>query len=214
MSVAALKLLLARPAWRLVTATVRCNTSSLAPRPTEGPVIFACLHRDILPAILYVRPARPYLLVSRSLDGELLVRALGPEGIGFVRGATGEAGASPAFRGLLDVLMDGANVGVAVDGPRGPFGHVRHGVLQLARRSGASVVPLVARVSRARQLGTWDYTVVPYPFARAVVEAAEPVAVPSAADDVTLAACRRLLRRRLGILAAETPGEEDERGDP
>lgn len=49
----ALKLALAPPVWRLLTASWRCNETALGPRPDAGPVIFACLHRDILPAIRY-----------------------------------------------------------------------------------------------------------------------------------------------------------------
>ena len=71
------------------------NTVSLHPRgvPQEAePAIYACLHRDILPAILFVRPVRPVLVVSHSPDGEIRVRALGERDYGFVRGATGEGG--------------------------------------------------------------------------------------------------------------------------
>jgi lysophospholipid acyltransferase (LPLAT)-like uncharacterized protein len=195
MNTFAVKRVLARPGWRLLTASVRCEPTALPPRPESGPVIFACLHRDILPAIMYVRPARPYLLVSWSPDGELLVRALAPEGFRFVRGATGEDGGSKAFRQLLRVLAGGENVGVAFDGPRGPFGSVRPGVLQLARLSGAPILPLAAYAPRAWVLHTWDRTVVPRPGSRIWVRTGEPLRLEPQCDAAALSAATERLRR-------------------
>lgn len=133
------------------------------PDSGDGPFIFACLHRDILPAIMFVRSARPALLVSDSLDGEILVKTLGRREYRFVRGATGGDGGR-ALVLLRRELDAGHSVGLAVDGPEGPFGSIREGVLHLARLTGVPVVPLVARASRPLVLDTWDRTVVPMPF--------------------------------------------------
>ncbi|MFO7652277.1 MAG: DUF374 domain-containing protein [Candidatus Krumholzibacteriia bacterium] len=207
----AAKSLVAPPAWLMFTATVRCNTTDLPPRPAAGPVIFACLHRDILPALLHVRPAHPFLLVSRSPDGDLLVRALARHGFRFVRGAGGEAGGAAAFRGLLQALAGGNHVGVAVDGPRGPFGRIRTGVLELARRSGRPVLPLTARAGQALVLRSWDRTVVPWPFSRVEVLPLARVTVADGAGRAGLERARDELRARLLGLEA---GREDGDGDP
>lgn len=161
--------------YRGLSASVRLAGGGTPRRPDSVPVIFACLHRDMIPAILHVAPARPVLLVSRSPDGDLLIRSLSHHGFGFVRGSTGKQGRE-AFRGLLAALQAGRCVGLAVDGPRGPFGTVHDGVIQLSRRSGAPIVPLHIRVDRALTLGTWDRTVLPLPFARIdVLEGSEQV---------------------------------------
>ena len=181
-----LKLLLAPPVWRLLTASWRCNATPRGPRPSDGPVIFACLHRDILPAIHYCRPARPTLLVSKSPDGAILIDTLARDGYGFVRGSTGHDGRE-GFVGLLRTLREGRHVGVAVDGPKGPFGHVHPGALQLARRSGAPIVPLTVSGRGCVRLDTWDRTVVPLFWARLAVRAGEPMHVPADADAGQLA---------------------------
>ncbi|MHB8078770.1 MAG: DUF374 domain-containing protein, partial [Candidatus Krumholzibacteriia bacterium] len=93
------KLRLASPVWRLLVLAVPVRPRPAARPAPAGPVIYACLHRDLIPAILYVRPARPVLLVSRSADGEVLISALAPHGFGFARGSTGRGG-GPAFRQL------------------------------------------------------------------------------------------------------------------
>jgi len=188
-----LKLWTAPVGWRLLAATIRIPVCHPDPLGDGRPVIFACLHRDIIPAILYVRPAHPSLLVSNSPDGEILIRSLGRASYGFVRGAAGEEGSRRAFLGMLRELRDGRSVGVAVDGPRGPFGTIRDGVLQLARRSGAAILPLVAGPRRALALKTWDRTVVPLPLSRVEVLVGEPLALARQATAHDVAALRQAL---------------------
>lgn len=193
----ALKLLLAPPTWRLLAGSWRAVETG-PPPPGPGPWIFACLHRDILPAIRHVRRHRPVLLVSNSPDGDILVRTLGDREYGFVRGASGEDGGR-AFVLLKQALAGGRHVGIAVDGPKGPFGVVHAGVLRLARVTGAPIVPLRARAARARSLGTWDRTLVPWPGARVVVERGEAIALNAADSAETVAAAHR---RLAGFLVA------------
>lgn len=160
-----LKLLLAPLAWSFLTATIKFDTLPRTYLTAARPLIYCCLHRDILPAIIHVKPACPALLVSPSPDGDILIRTLGRQNYRFVRGGTGEDG-NRAFLGLVRQLEEGASVGVAVDGPKGPFGTIQEGILQLARLTGAPILPLVARPQRAGSLSTWDRTVIPYPFTR------------------------------------------------
>jgi len=169
MSLQRCKLALAPGAWHFLKSTVTVREFSSVPGLGDGPIIFACLHRDILPAIMFVRSARPALLVSDSQDGDILVKTLGRRDYRFVRGATGGDGrrALVLLRRELDA---GHSVGLAVDGPEGPFGSIREGVLHLARLTGAPVVPLVARASRPIVLNTWDRTIVPVPFRKVEME--------------------------------------------
>lgn len=169
-----LKLLGAPCLWRLLAATVRLQPRDAVEADVAGPVIFACLHRDIIPSLLFVRAARPHLLVSGSEDGAILVRALAGSGFGFVRGATGEGGGR-ALVELRRVLDGGGAVGIAVDGPKGPFGEIRDGVAHLARLTGRSVVPLAAEPMAAIRLRTWDRTVVPLPGSRVAMRVGTPL---------------------------------------
>lgn len=165
MGTQALKVAAAPALWGLLRATVRLQPRDALAAGAGGPVIYACLHRDILPCLLFVEPARPCLLVSGSDDGAILVRALRGTGFGFVRGATGERGGR-ALVELRRVLDQGRPVGIAVDGPKGPFGEIRDGVGQLSALTGRPVVPLAAEPGAALRLRTWDRTVVPMPGSR------------------------------------------------
>ncbi len=182
-----LKLRAAPWLWRLLAATVRVAATPRASATRPGPVIFACLHRDFLPALLYVRRARPVLLVSHSPDGDVLRRTLAPAGFDFARGSTGKRGA-PAFARLLSALREGRCVGVAVDGPRGPFGEVREGVVLLSRLSGCPIVTLRVAPGPHWRLRTWDRTVVPAPGSRVALSEGPAIQVPADASDADLPA--------------------------
>jgi len=168
-----LKLALAPPAWTLLRRLTRVGAWSDDQVEPAGPYIFACLHCDILPTIMFVQPAHPALLISHSPDGEILVRTLKGDGYRFVRGATREGGGR-ALVGLRRELEAGHSVGVAVDGPKGPFGAIHEGILHLARITGAPIIPLRAVCERALVLDTWDRTVVPLPWGTVSMEIGKP----------------------------------------
>ncbi|MBM4129624.1 DUF374 domain-containing protein [bacterium] len=192
-----LKLAAAPWLWSLLRATVRLEPSDALAAGAAGPVIYACLHRDILPCLLFVEAARPCLLVSGSDDGAILVRALRGSGFGFVRGATGERGAR-ALVELRRVLAEGRPVGIAVDGPTGPFGDIRDGVGQLAALTGRAVVPLAAVPGPSLRLRTWDRTVVPLPGTLVRVRVGRPLAPGTGTPDQEAARLRAVLAAFFG----------------
>lgn len=189
-----LKLILAPVAWHIMRATVRLPEFAPLPSDHNRPLIFACLHRDILMAIMHVRPMRPSLLVSQSPDGDILIRTLGRRNYGFARGATGEDG-KRAFVALRRELENGHSIGLAVDGPKGPFGVINEGVLQLSRLSGAPIVPLRAEAGRSLVLGTWDRTVVPHLFSRVLMHRGDDLIIARESGELELAAAREQLAR-------------------
>ncbi len=205
------KLLLAPPAWRLLAGSLRLRPSGPRSGGPDDPVIFACLHRDLIPAIAFVRPRRPVLLVSRSPDGDILRRVLGPWGYRFVRGSTGKDGGLAAAA-LLRALRGGLSVGVAVDGPRGPFGEVREGVVRLSSLSGRPIVPLGFRPGRHLALGNWDRTVVPWPLSRVEASEGEPLRVPAGCGGAEAERWRRELSARLLAGAPTVPLRPAARG--
>ena len=189
----ALKTVLAPPVWRILAGSWRMQPQ-LQPQDVPTPVIFACLHRDILPAIRFVQPVRPSLLVSNSPDGDILVRTLGRGNFSFVRGSTGSGG-ERALVGLRKELERGNSIGIAVDGPKGPFGEVQDGVLHLARLTGVSILPLRAQPASAWILRTWDRTVVPRPGTRIRMVTAPVVPCDRSATQEALAGMKTELAR-------------------
>ena len=131
----------------------------------EGPVVYAFLHSGLVALAPTHRDRRVAALISRSRDGSLAAGALRALGLEAIRGS-GSRGAVSAVREGVRRLAAGWSVAVAVDGPRGPAGHVAPGALDLARRGGVPLVWIRPRSSPAVQLKSWDRQRVPLPFAR------------------------------------------------
>jgi lysophospholipid acyltransferase (LPLAT)-like uncharacterized protein len=177
-----LKLFLAPVCWCFLESTMRID-----PFPTEiptscEPAIFVSLHRDLLPAIMYLKPTKLAIVISSSPDGDILVHTLGSANYNFVRGASGQDGGR-AFVGMKKMLESGVSVGVAVDGPLGPYGKIHDGALHLARMTGHPIIPIKAVPSCAVKLKTWDRTVLPLPFSRVRIESGKPLRVDSTATN-------------------------------
>lgn len=117
-------------------------------------------------------------LISPSADGEIAAQVVVGLGAGVVRGSSSSTGAR-ALRDCYEaVARDGVSLLFPADGPRGPLHELKPGPLMLARLTGAPILPLGYRASRAWRLHSWDQFIVPKPFARVDIYIGEPYYVP------------------------------------
>jgi hypothetical protein len=202
----------AASAVRALGATLRCRLSGaidVAPAWSAGrPLIYAVWHGRILMIpwatawLARTRGARrPRVLVSRSVDGEMVARWVRHFGMRAVRGSSSRGGAD-ALRQLLAVLRGGRDVAIVPDGPRGPRMRVQPGIVALAALSGAPIVPVAFGARPARSLATWDEFLIPLPFARAALVFGRPIQVDRDAD-------RESARRAVEQGLAEATAEAD-----
>ena len=91
----------------------------------------------------------------------------------------------------------GDDLGVTVDGPRGPRLQVKPGVLFMACRSGLPIVPFAAASHRACVLSGWDRFMIPRPFSAAAIAFGEPLLVPGDTPVERLEPYREQLQHRL-----------------
>jgi lysophospholipid acyltransferase (LPLAT)-like uncharacterized protein len=165
---------------RLLVATLRVrrdDSAAAALIEAGAPMILVMWHARILVLpVVYGRRLAMRALVSRSRDGELTARYLEHLGIGAVRGSSGPSGAA-GLRALARVLAEGVSVIVVPDGPRGPREVLKPGVIALARRTGAPIVPVAVGARREWRLGSWDGFRIPMPFSPCVVRAGAPIAL-------------------------------------
>jgi lysophospholipid acyltransferase (LPLAT)-like uncharacterized protein len=135
----------------------------------DRPVIFAIWHNRLLMLPRVFDPCFPtrqsYGLISASGDGDLIASFIERSGYGTIRGSSSRKGVI-ALRQLVDTLAANGNVLVTPDGPRGPVYQVSQGVVFLAQKSGAPVVPIHMEYSKCWRLKSWDRFVVPWPFAK------------------------------------------------
>jgi lysophospholipid acyltransferase (LPLAT)-like uncharacterized protein len=104
-------------------------------------------------------------LISASRDGDLLADAIRRFDYDVVRGSSSRLGAS-AIRQLTEFLDSGRDVVITPDGPRGPAYELGPGIVFLAQRSGAAVLPMNIEYSSCWRVKSWDRFIVPRPFAR------------------------------------------------
>lgn len=116
------------------------------------------------------------ILSSDSKDGERSAATWRWFGIHAVRGTAGRSG-SQALVKMIQAVKQGWDLGITVDGPRGPRQKAKPGVLAVSRKTGAWIVPVCVAYASAWTLKTWDALLVPRPFSRVVVRYGEPFRV-------------------------------------
>ncbi len=144
---------------------------------------------------------RVCIMVSRHRDGELITRAVRPLGVETARGSS-TRGWTGGLKGMLRAYRGGANLAFAPDGPRGPRHVAKSGVVQVARVTGAVIVPIGAAARWTRRLASWDRLVVPLPGSVVVFVAGTALAVPADADAAAVEAARARLERELARVTA------------
>jgi lysophospholipid acyltransferase (LPLAT)-like uncharacterized protein len=111
-------------------------------------------------------PQRPGAgLISASRDGDLISDLTRRFGFDVVRGSSSRLGAS-ALRELENVLASGHDVLITPDGPRGPVYELGPGIVFLAQKTGAAVVPINMEYSSCWRVNSWDGFILPRPFAK------------------------------------------------
>jgi lysophospholipid acyltransferase (LPLAT)-like uncharacterized protein len=183
-------------AW-IATLRVRVWADPGLAQVAGRPWVLAFWHGTQWPLLAWRRRRDTVVLVSWSSDGAMQASVMAVQGLRVVRGSSSRGGA----RGLAAVVRamrrDGVDAAFAVDGPRGPHGAVKGGVILAARAANAVVVPMAAAVHHGVVLKkTWDRFVLAWPFGRVDVVLGAPV------DPASGPASRRELEEALARLNA------------
>ncbi|MBN1885955.1 MAG: lysophospholipid acyltransferase family protein [Candidatus Krumholzibacteriota bacterium] len=171
-------------------------------RGLSGNVIYPFWHGRLLALSWTHRGRHVQVLASEHYDGDLMGRIIARLGFGHLKGSTTRGGAR-ALRELAAAARDGLDLGLTVDGPRGPRGEVQQGVIELSRMTGAAVLPIADAARPRRLLGSWDRFQVPAPFARVIVDHGAPFVVPRDADAAERERLRRGLEETLAGMTAK-----------
>jgi lysophospholipid acyltransferase (LPLAT)-like uncharacterized protein len=196
---------------RLLGATWRVRIDGPDPfRPGDTKVL-AAWHRSLLIAAYGWRGRNLVIPVSRSRDGDWIDSVL--RRLGFAASARGSSsrGATALLRELIRRARRGETIGMLPDGPRGPAGVAKPGIVALARVTGAEVVPVGIAAAPVWRFGSWDRAELPRPFARVQCVYGEPLRVPRDASPEQLEAERVRFEEamnRLDAVAAERLGSK------
>jgi hypothetical protein len=161
-----------------------------------GPFLFALWHRTLVPLLWWHRGRGITLLVSRHRDGGVVAGAAARLGYRIVRGSSTRGGGA-GYRSVLRAVERGAAVAITPDGPTGPAGVVKRGVVRAALRAGVPILPVSASPVHAWRLSSWDGLLIPRPFARVRIAYAPPLRIHREAAEG--AAARELAERLNGL---------------
>ena len=169
-------------------------------------VIFALWHDDQL--CLDGIPNRDILniLISKSIDGEIIARVVERMGFKTVRGSQNkwwkDKGGKEATFELISRLNNGENIAVTVDGPSGPLHQVKNGVIKIAKLTGAPIIPVVWHSDSIflGSLPTWDKLKIPLWFLKSKNIYGEPIYVPETATKEDENQIKELLRQTLLLI--------------
>ena len=171
-----------------------------------GRLIVAVWHQRLLPALAYVMKFRhfePIIMISQSRDGELTARLTKRLGFVPVRGSSTRGGTT-ALVAILKALEKNPAVVHIVDGPTGPKGIVKPGLISMAQVSGAVVLPLIVSAKKAWIIESWDKFLVPKPFSEVTIEWGQPFVVPRDIDPARFEELRKEIEQSLSEEHAES----------
>lgn len=133
-----------------------------------GRVLLCTWHQQFFSAIRHFQAYRAYhpaLMISKSSDGEVIAGVASRTGWDPVRGSSSKDGRE-ALYAVIEKLKTTRLAAHIVDGPRGPAGIVKPGVIRLAHGAEAVIVPFYIEAHRAWYFNSWDQFMLPKPFTK------------------------------------------------
>ena len=144
-------------------------------------------------------------MISKNFDGEVTAKIVEHYGNRTIRASGGRnqkqtlrKGGMTGFLEMLNALKAKDNVVQTADIPKGIPRRVGLGIIMLAQKSGAPVVPLAIASSRKYVFKkAWDKAALNMPYGTTAIVVGELVHVPDKADEAILETCRKTLENEL-----------------
>ena len=147
------------------------------------------------------------VLISRSIDGEIIARTVEKWGFKTVRGSKGKKGAIEATMKLIDRLKENECVAMMVDGPSGPAYKAKDGVVKIAKMAQAPIIPTYwySPDPSFLKLPSWDSFRYPLFYTRLLNLYGEPIYVNADNTDEQDEQVRIQLQESLNELEKRAP---------
>ncbi len=201
---------------RVSTSGVHRMTPYLEGHEKSG-AVFVLWHDQSLFPLFFFSQSGMASMLSTSRNGRLWAGVWKLYGWPVIWGSTNKRAGVLALRDALARLREGKNIGFTPDGPLGPRHQAHGGVVYLASKAPAVVMPISYSASDAWHLRTWDRYLIPKPGAHVHLHVGAPIQIPpdltreateawqqkiAAALDETERVARAEVERRTGRVAA------------
>ena len=168
-----------------------------------GSYILVFWHEHILTPLFFFEGAPFAVIISDSRDGQLIAFQTKKFGYDVIHGSQNREGKDKgglrALIRMINTIREGKPVAITVDGSVGPRRYVKAGVLELARKTGAGILPISCASSRYWCLNTWDQFKIPKPFSTISVQFGEPFFVAREQDAEELAQLQASIADALNV---------------
>lgn len=133
-----------------------------------GSVLLCTWHQQFFSAIRHFQNYKifkPSIMISQSNDGEIISGVAERTGWNPVRGSSSNGGRE-ALKNIITNFKESKLAAHIADGPRGPSGVVKAGVIRLAHIADAVIVPFYVSAENGWHFNSWDKFLLPKPFSR------------------------------------------------
>lgn len=162
----------------------------------HGGIVLLCTwHQQFFSAIRYFQKYKvftPSLIISQSKDGKIVAGVAERSGWNPVRGSSSKGGML-ALKKIIVNLRKSKLSGHIVDGPRGPSGVVKPGVIRLSHAANAVIVPFYVSAENGWHFNSWDRFLLPKPFSKVALRFGEMIHFKKVKDKALLEEQRKKL---------------------
>lgn len=139
--------------------------------------IFSLWHGRMFPLIYQHRHKRIHILISKHKDGEYVNAIVKGIGYGTIRGSS-TSGGGRALMEMIKKAGTGKNFAFTPDGPKGPSGKIKSGLIFFAQHAHLPIIPVGASAEKYFELRSWDNYLIPKPFSRIYLVYGTPLNIP------------------------------------
>jgi len=147
-----------------------------------GNIVFGIWHRNIIFLSYFFRKIRNKLtLVSRSKDGDIAAGMAPRFRYKPIRGSSSRGGTRALIALISEMRRSDEKYFcfTAIDGSRKPARKVETGMIFLAQKTDALILPVtISGTKLITFYKAWDKTILPMPFSKVLVDFAQPIEVP------------------------------------
>ncbi len=98
---------------------------------------------------------------------------------------------------MIEKLKKARLAGHIVDGPRGPAGEIKAGVIRISHAADAAIVPFYIQADKAWYFNSWDHFMLPKPFSKVILRFDEMIKFPATTDTKRFESQRRQLQETM-----------------
>ena len=176
------------------------NEEILLNKLNSGESVILCTwHQQffvLIKAFKKYRVFSPSIMISQSKDGDIVSYIAKKRGWNVVRGSSSRGGKN-AKEILVKKIQKNKLALHIVDGPRGPIGKIKNGLIKIAIQTEALIVPIYVVANKVWLASSWDKFMIPKPFSKVTIIFDNQIDVGEITSDIEFEKKRQEIEERM-----------------